>query len=348
MPHSQAAARSAVQDLRLHFRCEFQISEESSSLPPLEKIIELTQRWVLSKNKGDSRGLGGSWFRDQGQWISPVQHRTRIATDSAKRDSPPATFWAMRYEHPDLGKSQGASFRQWRTDLSLTTDESAVVFSMQISHYLLPGHFGPEPDMPEPTSPLLVKNVFQSPGLVTYAGSQPLTAKPLEVTPDDAEILVERIADPKRSCPLIYVSREFGTGEPVINPSQLAWALAGLAAVYVADSNWVDKATERLLPSEYRCWNGRLRVYLPNVKFDRLGDSKRHRYFTPEQVREQGIAETERIIVQSLARRVALSSATPVLNIDDVRLKRQEEQFERLKGQLAAAPPADMCACPLG
>ncbi len=248
----------------------------------------------------------------------------------------------MRYEHPDTSKDRGSSFRQWRTDLSLTTAGNAVVFSMQISHYLLPGHFGSEPEVPEPTSPLLVKNVFQSPGLVTYAGSQPLTAKPLEVTADDADILVERISDTNRRCPLIYVSREFASGEPVINPAQLAWSLAGLAAVYVAESNWLDKATEKLLPPDYRCWNGRVRVYLPNVRFDRPQDSKRHRYFTPEQIREQGVSETERIIVQSLARRVALSSATPVSNIDDVRLKRQEEHFERLKSQLASAPPAEM------
>ncbi|HEY4364213.1 MAG TPA: hypothetical protein VGN17_24800 [Bryobacteraceae bacterium] len=234
------------------------------------------------------------------------------------------------------------TFRQWRTDLSLTSSGGAVIFSMQISHYLLPGHFGSEPPVPDPTSPLLVKRIFQAPGLVTYSGSQPLTAKPNDVTTDDAALLVERICDSARRCPLIYISREFDTGEPAIDANRLAWAVAGLAAVYVAESGWLDKATERLLPPEYRCWNGRVRVYLPGARFDRSNDFKRHRYFTPEQIRSEGVPEVERIMVQSLARRVALSTTTPVLNTDDVRLKRQEEHFERLKRQIASAPPAEM------
>ena len=343
MSSSHSAIPTSVQDLRLHFRCEFQVSQEASLSPPLDRIIQEAQRWVLSKNKGNSRGLSGLWFLDKGQWIAPSQHRIRIEVDSAGIAlSPGGRFWALRYEHPDIGAERGSSFRQWRTDLSLATVDHAVIFSMQIAHYLLPGHFGPEPEAPEPTSPLLVKRLFQTPGLVTYSGSQPLTAKPVQVAEDDAEILVERITDPKRQCPLIYVSRAFNTGEPVINAERIAWSLAGLAAVYVAESSWLDKETEKLLPLDYRCWNGRVRVFLPNVCFDRPNDFKRHRYFTPEQILLEGIPEIERIIVQSLARRVALSSTTPVLNIDDVRLKRQEESFERLKRQLASTPPAEM------
>lgn len=336
-----SSVSTSVQDLRLHFRCEFEVSQEPSAISAIERIIHEAQRWLLSKNKGESRGLDGKWFMDSGQWTSPIHQRIRIEVDSARRDSP-TRFWAMRYEHPDLGTERGTNSRQWRTDLSLTAVDGAVIFSMQIAHYLLPGHFGPEPPAPEPTSPLLVKRIFQSPGLVTYAGSQPLTAKPLEVTPDDAEILVERICDPNRRCPLVYISREFNSGETVIDANRLAWSLAGLASVYVAESGWLDKATERLLPPEYRCWNGMVRVYLAGARFDRPNDSKRHRYFTSEQIRREGVAEVERIIVQSLARRVALSSATPVLNVDDVRIKRQEENFERLKHKLASAPPAEM------
>jgi hypothetical protein len=308
----------------------------------MERLIALAQKWVMSKNKGDCRGLGGAWFSSQGQWISPIHRRVRVEVDSTSRACPAARFWAMRYEHPDLGKEGGATFRQWRTDLSLATAENLVLLSMQISHYLLPGHFGPEPPAPEPSSPLLVKNILRSSGLVAFAGSQPITAKPIEVTANDAELLVERILDPHRLCPLIYISRSFSTGEPVVDPSKLAWSLAGLAAVYVAESSWLDKATETLLPTEYRCWNGRVRVYLPKVSFDQPQDSRRHRYFTSDQVMEQGVAEVERIIVQSLARRVTLSSITPALDIDDVRRKRQEDQFERLKNQLASAPSAEM------
>src|SRR5438874_1183291 len=83
-------------------------------------------------------------------------------------------------------------------------------------------------------------------------------------------------------------------------------------------------------------------AYRPNVRFERPHDAKRHRYFTTELIRELGARETMRIMVQSLARRVAVSSAAPVLSIDDVRLKHQEEHFERLKRQLASAPPAEM------
>ncbi|MBS1830478.1 MAG: hypothetical protein JST93_34565 [Acidobacteria bacterium] len=338
-----AAMPSVVQDMRLHFRCEFEISHEGSKQAPFTRVLEEVQKWVLSKHRGDTRGLGGAWFRDTGRWISPLSQRVRIEVDSAHGDAGDQ-FWAMRYEHPDgIGRDErGSSQRQWRTDISLSTRGESVVFSMQVSHYLLPGHFGPEPAVPDPSSPLLVKNLFQAAGLVTYAGSQPLTARENEVTPDDAELLVERICDKNRRCPLIYVSREFGSGETVLDSNDLAWKLAGLASVYVAESNWLDKETERRLPPEYRCWNGRIRVYLPGVQFDRPNDHRRHRYFTADEVRRDGAQEITRIIVQSLARRIVLSSAAGVANIDDVRLKKQEQEFARLKNQLATAPPAEM------
>lgn len=339
---TNAPMPSVVQDMRLHFRCEFDISQEGSRRPPFEQVLEMVQKWVLSKNKGDTRGLGGAWFRDTGRWISPLSQRVRIEVDSSSV-SGGSRFWAMRYEHPDAGRDErGTSQRQWRTDIAISTQGESVGFSMQVSHYLLPGHFGPEPQVPDPSSPLLIKNLLQARGLLTNAGSQPLTVKENEVRPDDAELLVERICDKNRRCPLIYVSREFASGEAALNSNDLAWKLAGLASVYVAESNWLDKETERRLPPEYRCWNGRIRVYLPGVQFDKPNDYRRHRYFSAEEVRRDRPQEVIRIIVQSLARRIILSSAAGVTNIDDVRLKKQEQEFSRLKNELATAPPAEM------
>jgi len=333
---------SIVQDLRLHFRCEFEISEETKGVAPFDRVLRLVQQWILKKHRGDSRGLTGNWFYDSGRWISPQSQRIRIEVESTQGDDVDARLWAIRYEHPDgIGRDEkAAGQRQWRTDIALASKGETVVFSMQVSYYLLPGHFGPEPKVPDPSSPLLIKNLFQAPGLVTYSGSQPLTSRENEVTADDADLLVERIFDKNRRCPLVYVSREFSTGEAVLDPNELAWKLAGLAPVYIADSNWLDKETERRLPPEYRCWNGRIRVYLPDVRAERPADYRRHRFFTPDDVRNAGTQEITRIIVQSLARRIVLTST--VANVDDVRLRRHEQELARLKSQLATAPPAEM------
>jgi hypothetical protein len=152
-----------------------------------------------------------------------------------------------------------------------------------------------------------------------------LLTAPNTVAPNDASLLWQRITDPDRQCPLVYAAREFQTGESVANMHNLAWGLAGLATIYVAESSLVDKTTELALPEDYRCWNGRVRVYLPSVNPGLPGDYRRHRYFTPEQIRALGDAEFQKLLARSFARRLLCTIDARPKTIDDLRQMKQRE-----------------------
>jgi hypothetical protein len=276
----------------------------------------------------------GAWFYNDGEWVSQRKERSLIRTSRLEGGSKGQAIWAIRYEHPSVSKyeprSQADKFRIWRTDIAVNCDGGKNVgFSLQTSHYLLGSYFGPEPPEPEPNSPKIVKNIIESELLRTFSGSEPLLATPNTVAPNDAALLWQRILDSDRQCPLIYVSRDFQTGESVVNASKLAWGLAGLATIYVAESPWVDKTTESVLPENYRCWNGRIRVYLPGVTPGNPDEYKRHRYFTTEQLRSLGDTEFQRFLTRSFARRLPKT-------IDDLRQVKQQAHLEALKSRVGA------------
>ncbi len=182
----------------------------------------------------------------------------------------------------------------------------------------------------------MVRSIIQSEDLRTFSGTEPLLATPSTIAPQDSGLLWQRVLDPERQCPLVYLSREFQTGATVANASNLAWGLAGLATIYVADSSWVDKTTELALPENYRCWNGKVRVYLPNVNPGKADDHKRHRYFTPEQIRGLGDTEFQKLLTRSFARRLLYTFDARPKTIDELRQFKQQAHLKALSGRADA------------
>lgn len=103
--------------------------------------------------------------------------------------------------------------------------------------------------------------------------------------------------------------------------------------VYVAEDSWVDKKTELLLPDGLRCWGGRVRVYLPGTKVDGT-DHRRHRYFTPEQIKGWGENEIHRILARSLAGRKLYGFEGLVQSIDDIGRLRQQIALDDLRSKV--------------
>jgi hypothetical protein len=328
-------------ELRLHYRCDFEVGGELSTAETLAALIREIRQWLTDTRKIPKQAVAGAWFYNEGAWASQGRDRSSIRTSRFENGSESQAIWTIRYEHLSEPKYEPKSpadrFRVWRTDIALNCDSGKDVrFSLQTAHYLQGSYFGPEPAEPDPNSPKIVKNIIESEVLRTFSGTEPLLAAPNTVAPDDADLLRQRIFDPERQCPLVYLSREFQTGEAVANASNLAWGLAGLATVYVADSSWVDKTTELSLPENYRCWNGWVRVYLPGVNPEKLDDHKRHRYFTPEQVRSFGNTEVQKLLTRSFARRLLYTLDARPKTIDDLRQLKQQAHLKALRSRADA------------
>jgi hypothetical protein len=337
-------------ELRLHYRCDFEVGGELSKTEAFAALIREVRQWLTDTRKIPKQAVAGAWFYNEGEWVSPERDRSSIRTSRLGREDEGNAVWAFRYEHPSSSKyepkSPADSFRIWRTDIALNCDAGKHVhFSLQTAHYLLPSYFGPEPAEPEPNSPKIIKNIIGSEQLRAFSGSEPLLTAPNTVAPNDAPLLWQRIIDPDRHCPLVYAARDFQTGEPVANMHGLAWGLAGLATIYVAESSWVDKTTELALPENYRCWNGKVRVYLPGVNPGLPDDYKRHRYFTPEQIQALGDTEFQKLLVRSFARRLLYTFDARPKTIDDLRQMKQYAQLKALKTKAdATASLEDMVA----
>jgi hypothetical protein len=124
------------------------------------------------------------------------------------------------------------------------------------------------------------------------------------------------------------VTKEYATNKPLIDSADLARLLAGTASVYESESTAIDHELELLLDYDYRCWNGRVRVYQPNI---RPGDGRRHRFFTAEDIQSLGSAEVQSRIIQGIVRRSHLLLGIGVGTLEDVVSKQREERLAQLK-----------------
>jgi hypothetical protein len=329
-------------DLRLHFGCEFTVLNQTLPSKTIEECITCVQTWLLRTYRGpDAVALKQSWMQDKGNW-SPVRDRkVTVQVKSLRDDSQGLLHWALRYEHPDAGKAE-SRYRRWRTDVAVSTnEEGGRSLSVRLSHYRLTGFVGIDLDDPQSSSPLLVKEAIRSTQLSCYVDSNPLRTKPIELTDETMDAFRACLTDQSRRLPVIYVSREYQSGETAIDADKLAWVLAGLANVYVAESSWTDKLTERFLPRDYQCWNGMIRVYMPALNLHQASDSVRHRYFYPDLLRTTGQEQFQSGLVRSLSIRAVSQSVALVHNIDDIDRFETQRQLQSLRQQLTSADTAE-------
>jgi hypothetical protein len=329
-------------DLSLHFGCEFTVLQQTLPAKTIETCINCVRTWLSRTYKGqDAVHLNKPWIQNQGTWSPTRDRKVTVLVKSLRDDHHNLLHWALRYEHPDAGKAE-SRYRRWRTDVAVSTDEKgARSLAVRVSHYRLPGHVGIDLDDPQSSSPLLVKEVIGTPQLSCYVDSNPLRTRAIELTDDTMDAFQRSLVDQSRRLPVIYVSREYQSGEAAIDANKLAWVVAGLANVYVAESSWTDKLTERFLPRDYQCWNGMIRVYMPGLDLRKSTDSVRHRYFHPDLLRITGQEQFQLGLVKSLSIRAVSLSTSLVHSIDDVDRFEAQRQLQSLKQRLTSADTAE-------
>jgi hypothetical protein len=329
-------------DLSLHFGCEFTVFNENTPARTVETCIACVQKWLMRTYKGqDAVHLKKPWIYNKGIWSPAGDRKVSVQVKSLRGTHQEPIHWALRYEHPDAGKAE-SRYRRWRTDVAVSTDEGgARTFAVRVSHYRLPGHVGVDLTDPQSSSPFLVKEIIGTPQLRCFLDTNPLRTKAIELTDGTTEGFMACLTDQSRKLPIIYVSREYQSGEAAIDADKLAWVLAGLANVYVAESSWTDKLTEQLLPREYQCWNGMVRVYMPGLDLQKGADSVRHRYFQPDFLRITGQEQFQFGLIRSLSIRAVSMSTAQVRSIDDIDQFETQRQLQSLRERLTSADTAE-------
>ena len=184
-------------------------------------------------------------------------------------------LWALRAEDPD----KDVAGRVWSTEIVIG---GAVGSRPHVSLRLIVSTTEPDFSI-EHHVPGPVIQMIETPGLIRGArrfSSEPTTIR----TENDAEDLCDHLEDPERRLPVIVVALPEDGGEPQINTTVLAKAVAGLARVMMvpAEMTWV--LTKRF--GKYRSvFNGGVRVYLRG--FSATDDPFRHRLFLEADLRKE-------------------------------------------------------------
>lgn len=294
---------------------------------------------TLAKREGREQ-LRKRWFFNKGNWFADRDSKTSVQVRSIW-DSDSLQHWALRYEHPDSNPAK-RRYRRWRSDIAISTmDDGSTFFSVRVSHFRLPGHAGVESEDPQSTSPYLVKGVIGTPNLRCSVDNNLLRTAPIELNDSSLESFEAALQDPTRKLPIVYVSREYQSGEAPLDVRKLAWVLAGLANVYVAESSWTDKLTEAFFPRDYQCWNGMVSVYMPGLDLNKSSDSVRHRYFLPDFLRLTGQEAFQFGLVKSLSIRAISLSTARVQSIDDIDRLEADRQLQLMRERLSSADSID-------
>lgn len=317
----------------LHFQCTFRLRRMAEGKGQWSDVAKATRHWInrrlLDSKVEMDESFGSKWFFAGGDWrpkkTAQVSVRTRCAVGSGTESTP--EFWSLRYEIPD--SQVKVNHRHWRTDIGVTTlSDQEFQFSLRNAHWIAPNYIGEEPERPLPSAPGIIPILLTSKLWRAYAGDQSLSPQATPVREGKANEFVDRLMSPKRGCPCVLVAKEYSTNKPLIDSTVLAKLLAGVASVYESESTLLDHELEHLLDYDYRCWNGRVRVYQPQVH---AGDGRRHRYFTKEDIQELGADEVQNRIIQGIARRSQLALGVGVVTLEDVDSRHRESRLAQLQ-----------------
>ena len=150
-----------------------------------------------------------------------------------------------------------------------------------------------------------------------------------------------RLADAGRECPIVLISREHGSEEFKVVPKVLSGLLTGMASVYFAETSEIDDEMTIFLPQEFRCANGMVRVYQPDLQVDVEGNFRRHRFFSRRYIIEQSVEHTQSVMVRGIAHRPLSAIKGCVTSVEDVQATASEQHFESLRRQASQAASKD-------
>jgi len=315
--------------MHLHYRAFFNIAPKRQLDNAWGDLITEIRRWMNVKTTKEEQVFGGWFYR--GNLGKPKIYKNglkiTIASNIGNGTEKTPQHWAAQLEEPC---KEYPKIRSWKTDIGVTVSEYVFEISLIVSHSIRSGYIGVEPPTPDPTTPLIVSNFLSSELWQASAGTEELSSTPRILDSGDVPEFIKILESQSRLCPVVYVSRDYYSNEPLINVDKLANLLAGNAIVFLAGSSALDKETEHLLPADYRCWNGMIRVYQPKLNLHAKTESNRHRYFVANEITQSGADNIITLLVKGISRRSIIWKKPEICSLSDISYKYRSNKILEL------------------
>lgn len=148
----------------------------------------------------------------------------------------------------------------WHSKCEVSEFNGLVEFSLQLSldsiqFYIAPVDF-------DLRRPRLIGTLIKQFDCVygdTHLTLEPRTVSALQV----GEFVQRRLYSTQRRLPIVLTSRP-ALGKWLVDPSDLAERLAGIAEIYALEDKWAGYALTEQIGKLYGCYNGAVRVYWPD------------------------------------------------------------------------------------
>src|SRR5580658_10896598 len=118
-------AASLTSELRLHYRCDFEVGGELSTTETFAALIREVRQWLTDVRRIPKQAVAGAWFFNEGEWRSQERNHDSIRTARFDFSQEGQAVWTIRYEHLSESKYEAKSpadkFRIWRTDIAINS-----------------------------------------------------------------------------------------------------------------------------------------------------------------------------------------------------------------------------------
>ena len=197
-------------------------------------LIGEVRTWIFRNEGAELKGF----FFSGGDWTGGPPRRARVRVQSLSDGGPTPDMWAVRYDHVDTE----IRARRWTADVSVTQlGAREWRLALELRHELRGDYVGPEPPMPQPSSPRLVTGLLESRHWVCRVGKQRLATQPISLKVGKGHEFERLLRDATRLVPLVLVSCDHKTGVPTLDSVLLSRALAGTGVVICESAEYDDE-----------------------------------------------------------------------------------------------------------
>ncbi len=259
------------------FSCSFDITlQKHSAQAAFQRASELTRDWISGKYQRPagppSFGFGNPIvLPDEPGELKPLEgHQIRRDDQNCTIGELRTYLWEHDGDEPD---------EFWSTQVVLAHDgnHASVTIHTRVGSL----RYSLRPLSFQPGIPGLVRTLLTN--FTCSLNGWPMPASHYPIPHGQVDQFVERfLFSSERTLPIVVISKDVWSEQPLVDPVRWAHSLAGLAEVAVLENKWTGFQLTEQVGRTLSCFGGAVRIYWPGVSLQANPDQ--HRLWLPADI----------------------------------------------------------------